>query len=146
MLPELGGADIAGPAKGPEGGLADPDGSPEPPQDPPLPRSGLMLIHYENHFPLKMINYLDTLASAQEVLHMDQDIQDLAMALAAVQEDRLRELMHWEVQLVWTLEDHRDTCFHQSLEEALALQGFHLRYIPENLSIEKLQATANNLS
>jgi len=60
---------------------------------------------------------------------MDQDIQDLAMALAAVQEDRLRELMHWEVQLVWTLEDHRDTCFHQSLEEALALQGFHLRYI-----------------
>lgn len=72
---------------------------------------------------------LDTLVSAQEVRHMDQDIQDLAMALAAVQEDQLRGLMHWEVHWVWTLEDHQGTCFHQSLEEALALQGFHLLYI-----------------
>ena len=80
MLPEIGGADIGGPAKGPVGGLADPDGSPEPPQDPPLPRSGLMLNHYEDHSPFKNIIYLDTLVWVREDLHMDQDILDPEMA------------------------------------------------------------------
>ena len=127
MLPEISGADTGGPAKGPVGGLADPDGSPEPPQDPPLPRYGLMLNRYEDHFSLKMMNYLDTL-----VLHKALDIQDHGMALEVVLEDHLRVLMHWEVHWVWTLGDHLDTCLHLNLEEALVHLEIHLQHIPEN--------------
>jgi len=67
---------------------------------------------------------LDTLVSAQGVQHMDQDIQALVMALAVAQEALLRELLHWEAHLAWTWEAHLDTCYHLSLAEALALQGF----------------------
>lgn len=74
---------------------------------------------------------LDTLVSAQGVQHMDQDSQALVMALAVAQEALLRELLHWEAHLAWTWEAHLDTCYHLSLAEALALQGFLHPCIPD---------------